>query len=599
MSSAELVADSASKLLRVFLATIMLLVVAGSLLLFYMAISSAEKDIPPVARALMAATPKALPNAEYTRDAVWKADLTFVLFCVMLVPVVLFFVELRRKQGEALLELSAHFVPYGILALSMLFEYKKMKQGEAEGLIALASIMIIFIFAELALFIFTNVRHASYVSKNLEARVTSFESLVRGLPWLKHYVKLSDQGVGRDAVVNAVDELLAEWTALIDSKQDLQRSLLKVFLCQYAHEEIRDVTATLDAASIPPNVIPPIEVRRGRVSYFATNVGFYAAFVKEAIEHIAKDSRAGLVDPEQTPCLAVVTSALPSQFWNWPLDGKEGVLYEPVFKYVQAQRKGATEFALKVFRVVLVGEGTDTPLLWGKEEWFGQREWRFVVDKESSELAKWSYPTPSAMASILVSILEWTQKINNGQAIFKNRQAFLMTSRKGSDEKYEYELVWPYYCKYIHLTRGGEHIGQTQVFAVDKGLFERSLTDSAGGFGGCPDIMFLGACNAKTNDVWKERNPTWAMALMTTMSTQTETMFLTLIHDQKAIYELWGYVKRAKLQLAGPLADSNEVLPVAPGGAPPAGARSPAKSRARTAGRRWRGPNDVGILREV
>lgn len=485
----------------------------------------------------------------------------------------------RVGQEESLLDLAIHAVPYGILSLAMLLEYKKFRDGDGEGVAALASIMILFILAELGLFLFVNIRKAEKVSATLENRLTDVRDRLDFLPWINHYLALVDsEGDGTTGLVGKIEQLLGEYVNLTRPNGRGQGGeLTKMFLVHYLAEELEDITAHLDEASIPRSVIPPFPEKTGNVSYVATNVGFYATFLDHAVQNLAMKAMGGRLEPTRSPCIAVITNALPSQFWNWLRDDVEAEDYYPISRYREAQFSGSLERGMRIFRVVLVGRSDekvqeqDLPrrhpemkALWTEAEWERQKKWVFAFDKNGKDTRPCAAGNEGPPApAYLVSTLNWTDaKRQTGK-----RGAYWMfrglPENHESDEKYKYESIWQYYCKMMHRPSGAGVRGRTEIYAVDSKTF---LAGFPQGFNSCPDLMFLGTCGAGENDIWNGRNIEWSIAMMTTMSTQTETMFLTLVHSREKIAELWGRVCGAKniLRKEQRLASSQDVLEAEP-----------------------------------
>jgi hypothetical protein len=69
--------------------------------------------------------------------------------------------------------------------------------------------------------------------------------------------------------------------------------------------------------------------------------------------------------------------------------------------------------------------------------------------------------------------------------------------------------------------------------------------DRPPGLDKCADIMFLGIMDSSRKDLWDQSIPKWGCALMATMGRNTETMFLTVIHNGKVIQHLWDSVHTA------------------------------------------------------
>jgi hypothetical protein len=466
-----------------------------------------------------------------------------------------------ENGGRSSLDFAIHVVPYGILSLSMLFEHDRILGGKAEGMAAIASIIILFLLSELGLVIYESVRRAEAVSSEFGNALDTANKRLQILPWLEPYLKLSVSAEEDAQLVKNLGELMNQYAAVSKNASAETRSLARFFLRDYVWEELQDVRAELEEPDIPREVIPPLG--KGGYSYFATNVGFYSKFVNTAINQL--NMRRGA---RQDPCLAVITNALPAQFWLWMSDASTGVYYKPVADYLEAQFEGAKN-SLRVFRTVLVGpDGPEAPsgelqrsvipALLSKSEWDRQKPWS-LIQKSASKLLTVGESRLPVPVSYLVPQLAWTPRDTLEEDPRKKMTSWVIKEvPKDVGTSYTYPALWSFYCRKLHYVNGAKPSGATEIFLVDPSNFAEAPPR---GFNGCPDLMFLGRCPRNTPDVWREEGdqPQWDLALMTSMSSQTQTMFLTLIYDEDKIKRLWEGFRLARKNLGAPIASSNQL----------------------------------------
>lgn len=482
----------------------------------------------------------------------------------------------QGKQVGSPLKFAVHVVPYGILSLSMLFEHDRVLYSTPAGMAALASIMVLFLLSQLGLVVYESSQRAESVAGKLNATLTGVNEKLDALPWLPHYLGLSASGEEDIKLVTNIGKLLESYTEIAKNRDSRSHGLTRSFLRSYIAEELRDLTATVDPNEIPLEVLPPLN-RRGW-SYFATNVGFYANFLTGAIEQIA--THLTLDKGERTvrkdPCIAVITNALPSQFWLWIHENRKGQYYRdlgilttdpdakhsgeyyrPIAEYRKAQFVGARDRNLKVFRVILVGENppnqpdgfrrSEMRALWAAAEWESQKSWAFIMKKPTNAEDAAEILTTAEVLPVdrkyMVPHLWWTPAGKEIPATNAKSQTSWMLKEKPSQQKNELFLVktvWEHYCHQLHSASG-----KTEIIMVTENEFTSTPPH---GFNACPDLMFLGTCASKVTDVWSESEEavTWEVAILTTMNAQTQTMFMTLVYERPAVDELWGLFKRAK-----------------------------------------------------
>jgi hypothetical protein len=530
----------------------MLAIPTASVFIFYLAVHLSDSKSPPTE----------LPEYLLNLTVCLVAVVVFVPTLFVISTIIYNFMDVaaKFKRGEELsfslvrdnlLDLTIHAVPFGILSLSMLFEYPKFRDGQHDGLAALASIMILFILAELGLFLFHSVKRAEKVSDDLDKTFGRVDKKLNVLPWMEPYLKLAMPNGRESGLVETIGAIITEYAAISSRTDELNSQLVRHFLHDYLAEELKDLKAVLEDQLIPKAVVPPFSDKEGNVSYFATNVGFYGKFLDNAVKHLAghatKDGN--LDNPLVHPCIAVITNALPSQFWLWPRDDRYGEDYLPIAEYRKAQIEGVAKGRLRIFRSILVADDENNgaadavlyrsrviPVLWSKTEWTREAHWNLVFhDTDHTKLYRVDEAKEIKDEYLVPHLRSW---VSNAE---ERRSGYVMTERPIN---LPCEEVWRHYCKHFHLVRS-EPRGRTDILKITKKQFYAALPN---GLNGCPDIMFLGVCKSDVEDVWKAdiSDSNWALALMTTMSTQTETMFLTLIHEPSKVAELWRHVRKVR-----------------------------------------------------
>lgn len=539
--------------------------------------------------------------------------LIFVIGLISLVPLTLLGRQLiwayrkREELPETLLHNSVHAVPYGVLSLSMLFEYHKIVKGEAEGAAALASIIILFILSELGLLLFSEVREAKKVSRqlsdslvlvsnthqsihtqlngvqtylqnvqdhlgNVYTGLQHVHSDVLGLPWVSKHAQLTSF---EPAIPPRISRLFEIYEKLLGAtptgkESEMRQPLLRVLLTKYLEEEEIDIGGTLKPCRLPKGLTPPGSDYSEKVSFFATNIGFYAEFLRAAVREISKEIGGDRV-PTRNPCLVAITNSLPSQFWNWPLDDFSCKEYEPISAYRAAQFDAVSKGYTRLFRLILLSneqvtpEGSRwlrsqaTPALWTEGEWERQREWTFLFAENDPEnpLTLGKQGTYPVDPDYLPGSLLWTRKSpkETGDAYWIAQQ-----QPKEPSPIIKYENVWKHYCRRMHLTRLGSALatsGRTEIGLIDTTTF---TAEWGTGFASCPDLMFIGTSDSTADDAWSDPTVKWGIALMTSMSSQTETMFLLVIHDASLIEQLWQDALKARSQLIKIITDSDKVI---------------------------------------
>jgi hypothetical protein len=330
------------------------------------------------------------------------------------------------------------------------------------------------------------------------------------------------------------------------------------FLSTYIDEEIKGATGNLDPERVPEAVRIPVSEKD--VLYIVTNVGYYATFLKTAVQQLLS-----AVPDGQTVALATVTYILPPYWWNWPVSRSEHRPYKPV-----DDLRGTLEWLTgkdirdtprgRVFRKVIVAEW-DTDILASRADWEELKNWRLLLVNDNGKLepattqTDLSHQCVSTAQRLLVEPLKWFENENLGttnarpgywvlQSDFPNNEGNL------SPEKYKTTRVVDYYRDIMHPPKCG---GYTTIHSIGKDLFHKPLFGPSSGdqgLNGCSEITFLGSTDSTCEDAWK-RGGSWGLALLSTMSPGRETMFVTAVWGEETLDRLWSNVKStiSKLEL--------------------------------------------------
>lgn len=487
----------------------------------------------------------------------------------------------KEALSDFFVTVAIHFLPYTILAMAMLFEYHYVKEGGGHGAAAVASIMILFILAELGALMLSTVmsvrEEAEAIQENakiLKDGVLYASDAIRGeirsIRIMRHYAALmapfaedsteaAERGSPRDGdrgPSEAFERLVESWGALATiSAPKCSGKLLRVLLSRYFEEECKDISGAVERSDVPSEVWPLSSEDRlsGKVAFVATNVGFYASFLGAAVRELRQQS---VSSDAHRPCVATVTNVLPSMWWNWmeqrgPQSQSFRFLFEPIQRYRQELERVATgQMAGRVFRTVLVAKDGFRGPLRTTQEWEVERGLVFQVDGDASPVLDQAGRPPAVRWDTLAENYEYLPDLDRERAsyrILSGRNPWRFQESNGrlglfhdgqesdlAEDVRRCRLVLDVYAQAMHP---GDR-GYTEILSCNANSFAA--------FDARPDLTFLGAC--ADDDIWSAQDGAyeWHLATLATMDTRTRTMFLTVVHDRTIIAELWRRTKQAR-----------------------------------------------------
>jgi len=515
--------------------------------------------------------------------------IVFLLVPLVLLPVI-WFITLRAawlksvefghgSTAEFFLSLTTITVPFFVLALGMLLELRKLTDAvnadSVDAIGAIAGIMILYTLTLLGGFVFET------LTKTRNEIQGSFRT---ASTWLATQQRLANsKGHYSPAPAEPVQRMLATWADVYDQaaagpsatgREQISRvrtACISTLLWTYAHEECKDLGGELPKDRVPPQLWPSVlgDSAVGKASFMATNVGYYASFLENAVPRLREIGKSGF-----RPSLAIVTGVLPLHWWNWPHERDQYAIYDPILRYWNAQQLFTEDG--EVYRRILVSDQA------GKEHPFLRRSndeevlalvndsWRMLIDPEDPDRAQ--FPLRSGGAAMS----EWPGRVLAPRGLTAEQQNHVVNPLKhalvgNGKTRPVYWVLAPATGEecYCQLPGGRKHAaksclqpvsdvyrrflhkkgGKTEIIKTDvEKHFDRRMLDASddpaavAGLEGCSDIMFLGLTKG---DAWTDNEAQWGCALLASMGPGTETMFLTVIYSEPEIYKLWNCVRRA------------------------------------------------------
>ena len=520
-----------------------------------------------------------------------------------------------RINNEFMVSVAVHFIPFVVLGLAMLFEYRHVREGSATGMAAIGAIMILYLLAELGAMLLSTVVTMRDRAEQLSDAMRSARYHLEGVEVIEAYSAVLE-AYGNDVNPgDAMKRLVRIWKKIAQtgrpvrepaiegsredallapiSGEELTGRLLRTVLASYFREESKDLSGELDQNRVPPSIW-----QGKKAIYMATNVGFFAETLTDAIECLRLSGDGG-----KKPCVASVTNVLPSWWWNWPREGpnagRKRLRYKPVEDYRDALFRAVERSDASVFRLVLVRSDNDggasvsekeaaKEVLASEEIWRDEACWAIVLDHgEPSTRSQGHWLDIEAKTGVAPKVdFEYandeylTTHLSRGKKLYR----ILRTSSRSCHfrDKEQTEdtegggprlalvesdghtpvlgnladrdgcLLMTYYERKLHRSAGGERQGATEVWRCDPKTFS-----SASGFNGRPDVTFLGMVEHRTGEAgadapesdWPSMSFTPAVALLGTINLMSETMFLAIVHDAREVNDLWDEVCHARAGL--------------------------------------------------
>jgi hypothetical protein len=444
---------------------------------------------------------------------------------------------------ESLYVLTAVMLPFSVLALSLVASLPQLVNSKGDYSIVAT------IAGGLILYAVTLV--AALVFREIPRLYQSFETLlVSSQSWLRYHHQLSRRPYLPKTPSEAIGGLLEEWSKLY-LKQDgeqksgprtvLQGIALGTLLSTYAEEERSDISGDLAEDRVPQSVRPPGDIFSGKASFIVTNVGYFANFLQATTRHLL-----GEVPSDRRLCLAIITSVLPCDWWNWQQPDNLFWAYPPVEKYRNALRDAVKHpNNAKVFRAMLVASRDEVPdpRITSWERYLEQASFCLVKGSDGSWLTTKTAPDLGQKVRLSKIMKETAETISG--------RDFAYWMLDNVPPEHESKRCFDEFLDIMHGTsklntnsqeREG---GVSRILEVTLERFRQERAIGNGGFGGCGDMMFIGTCGKMDgwSNVWSSEAVTWSLATMATMSPQMESMFLTVVHDFETIEILWNQIR--------------------------------------------------------
>lgn len=458
-------------------------------------------------------------------------------------------------RAEFLGWFTAVSVPYLILGFSMTIEFKALLEDTSAGIGAIAAIMVLYALSILSSFLYIEVR---------ELRQNFSKEMRETGNWLKHLSDLASYQTPLGTPSNNVSDLLGDWikflkTADASTKErlKLRQNLIGTLLVSYIKEESVNISGNLspDCTSTWVSEIKKAEAGRGGIAFIATNVGFYAKYLGDAVEGVSR-----MLGEKECVALAAITYVLPSFWWNWPYASEHHGHYEPVATFRATLRRLSRNHknrsgSLRVFRRMLVSSGSNDDRMGSEmslsdrtlndvfkstfcseKEWERMKTWRFILDEKGNP--RTSAERAPVNAGELIEEIQWTQgdRPSDGESQFR---VFWITNKTLGE--IPSVPVIDYYKTFMHPAGGN-----TDYCVIDFDTFRRPfhLDSPSGisGLNGCPEITFLGVCGKGCNNIWGEKKPRFGVAFLSNMTKGHDSIFLAVITDESLLEKLWKSV---------------------------------------------------------
>jgi hypothetical protein len=498
----------------------------------------------------------------WMREAMGSNAITWVvlgvLAIVLVFPPVVLTIIWRKGSRFNSQDVLVHVVPYFILILALFSSglpehLPNQTQERFETIKELAAILLLYALAEMAAFVATWLEGIkNQAEHSVEALNSARDAIVDAQKSIEVENKI---GKLHPELREPITRLLQEYAKLAPrtgdkptDRTEMQDLCLRTLLANYLEEEVRDVRADLKAHEVPPSVLldrvleedsrEERENGGGRsaalsreVSYFATNVSFYVRLLNKEIDVLISRP-----DHAERLCLAIITNVLPAHWWNYPVE--EGYWYE--YPPVERYRKALSRVVLdplnpaQVDRIILVDNesgGSSSAQPEAKELF--QRRSALWSESLANNMASWKIHFKEREGPYLTSLDSDMADIGDAVHVQSG-----IVGRAGEREIFLYKMFGPAknkaggqplldkYLQDLHGTNGGS----SWYLPIADDVFH----NSAVGFSGCHDIMFLGRSKMPKfggYGLWSSEcaEMNWDVGFLASMSPGSETMFLSAI----------------------------------------------------------------------
>ena len=459
-----------------------------------------------------------------------------------------------EARAEFLGWLTAISVPYLVLGFSMTIEFHALLEDPAKGVGAIAAIMVLYALSVLSSFLYIEVR---------DLRQGFSKEIRETHDWFRYSLALANYQTPIGTPAQNVATLLKKWVELLErgsaasDRREIRQNLLGTLLASYIKEESENICGNLtpDRTPIWVSEIRKAAEKRGSigdVAFIATNVGFYAQYLSTTVKGLAHS-----LSKDQCVVLATVTYVLPPFWWNWPYANEHHGIYEPVKKFREtlidlAREDASTGKSLRVFRRMLVRDpsearSVETTKLSDKTlrdvfestfstnaDWMQMKQWRIIKGSEEPLTSRVRSPVNQDQ---LAGPIRWTK--GDSRPDNDESQVYWMSDGVSGDEANSESIV-SYYRRLMHPVGGGSEVCGID-FDTFRAAFSLDSNKGTGGLNGCPEITFIGVCEAGCSNVW-ESKPDFGLAFLSNMTKGHDSIFLAVVVAESLVEDLWRSV---------------------------------------------------------
>jgi hypothetical protein len=500
----------------------------------------------------------------------WIPTLLLTLvFLLLLIPAlwIVYFHDLWRRgpligREDYLAWVTAIGVPYLILGFAMLVEFHAFIEDRRVGIGAIAAIMILYALSVLASFLYIEVR---------ELKKSFKEDVAAASRWFSLSLKLAEAEAGQRSPAASVTNLLEAWKDLyaVESaredlpliRRNLRRNVIGTLLSTYAQEEVNDVRGALSADKVPESVWPwpkalltPNRQQDG-ISFLTSNTTYYANFLQEALQYLPS-----AVKEHSGVYLATITYAPPPLWWNWLTSERPseriGYIYSPIDEYRRtlvnvAGSSGSIGRATVLRKVILTDKTWSSDKLLTLDDWEQMKGWKLLKMQGTGKVLRSDQRAlPPEYQGHCIRELKWAtdKKWTDSEGHTTVRHAYwIVDSSTPPLDEITLENVNDSFASMMHP----HGRGATEIHPIPEAVFNDPLIGANSdhtGLNRCSEMLFIGVKESNTSPdatIWKEANPHLALAMLTTMSPNSETMFMTIVWGEMRLKELWEGARNA------------------------------------------------------
>jgi hypothetical protein len=425
----------------------------------------------------------------------------------------------------------------------------------------LASIMILFVLAEFGAFIGRDVgrlqdltertlKHADTLQKAFEKAESSIRDAAETLAKYDLPVVIAEiQGDARDEL----RKLLTAWANRFHDVRPEESGMgpflstaWRVLMREYFIEENSNFAlSNLNQKRGIPAAARPFRsvdhetgerfVKPSDVSYFATDVGFYARLLAALTTELHEIITANGVHKRYMRIVGV-TSVLPEHWWNWPMSDGIWAAYDPVTRLRKVTAAIPDEVQTDRILLVRPDDSAQVPGLSAEAELAEMMRWVLLDRPEGSRYLTYSDLLDGQNAVIVDRLIDPLRRsLDRLKTEPQETHVFPVMKSRIEGELPPMVAGWPQPSlldAYLALHKGG---GDCWVVPAKPELL-RNLE-------GRYDLTFFGTTTEQPASMRKEKDDfaalwkadvDWQFCLMTSVSPASETMFLTVVSGEAA-----------------------------------------------------------------